>query len=1805
MRGSLGGDSLSAGEQPLRTANITRLRVIYRDYKSDVSVLLALRDELKSRKRTTGVRELLASVQQQLSRIMSTRQVEMSGGESTPNDTVSASDETGKRGRALTDREAAAQKRIADLRMRLLDLSNANRLLNYKFGNRSRRQVRLVDELPNQILARLKEGKRLTFKPLPEPDDEPSDEKTDEFLLALAQLKASDQDYIEAISNVEDDDGEVARRIERTLRDRLRQNLGMPDRRVRDQIGRVDLARRVGIDPSFDLPVEKDIRESHVDGDLQTLLLPDEMERTLSSVADQYRSSLQETGVNTLYLALGYLEWYEATNSATPLYAPLLLHPIEIERKLAGTKYRYTIGSIYDESEVNITLSERLHQDFHRRLPDLADDDTPETYFEKVEHAVRDIPGWRVRRFAVVGHFAFARLVMFKDLEESRWPAGVGIIGNSVISGLFAGQAANGTGFFAEDYEVDHPSVATKVPLLITDADSSQFSAIVDVMDGKNLAVKGPPGTGKSQTITNIIAAALASGKTVLFVAEKMAALNVVKDRLEKAGLAHFCLELHSTKSRKVEILKSLDERLDIQDRLREAGQLSGALQDLERTREQLSGYVATINRAFGEYGKTIHGILWSEQRTRDEGNVLPKSLDNAELAGATKLTRHDLAGLHDKLQVYAKAHADAAGVEGINRHPWCGVRHVPDYFQREQLIQDLKGLREGLVGLDSALDESRSSTGHSHPKTLADARRLTETLNRLPASTGDMDFGLYVALEDEDSFAALNRFRADQLNCLEARRRVAEFFADPEKARRVERLQEAATLAEQVRAADLPISSLQERARNLAAEAYLVERAIAYGLRLAELVGLQKPMTAGKLRALSAAAKLAASLSADLRPFRIPGLLHDMAPALLVDAAKRAEGLNNRVKSLTTRLLIELDGEPHEWRNHAQTMRTFPSRFWRKDVRAAKNRHHGLLRVREKWKATTMADDFEAIAECVEIAGSFASDEGLRTICGPYFRARETPFAELHVVSTYVTSVKQSYRSTEPNEDKVRRALLESSSDELARIAGLSEHADAGAAAQIATSIDDQELDLDHYQQSLVDRSSKMLELDSLVQSLAIKAHLRIGEIKTVAKTVGEWLDAEVAISSNGRARDVLGERCRGADSDPSAIVSCLQAASEVNEAALPSTIRHYLYNAERDRRIASLQTIKTRVDEALATVDERWAAATEHGDIDAVAFLECPMHSLDIEKGISRITRAIEAPEQLAVWSSWLAARHDCVESGLGPIIEAFADDSVEASQRLSKALERVFWRSVARATFSEYPLLGRFRGLQLEAARARFRKLDEEILSMQRTALAADLCRRPIDRGLRGVYRKEDTGLVLIHHEIGKQKRHIPLREIFDRAGVSIQQMKPCFMMSPLSVAQFLKPQGIRFDLVIIDEASQMRPEEALGAVARGGQVVVVGDPMQLPPTSFFDRGDRLDEEQIDEEEIVDNESILDLALAEFRPSRTLRWHYRSRHESLIAFSNRQFYNDLIVFPSPLDPDRRKREPKLGVYHHFVAGKYKGRINIEEAQAVAEAALEFMIAEPDKSLGVVTLNQTQRDVLLEELERLVARERAAQKYTERWEQTLEPFFVKNLENVQGDERDVIFISTVYGPDAETGVVMNRFGPINGRHGHRRLNVLFTRAKDRVEIFTSMRPTDIKVEEGAQLGVRTLKAYLEYAETGQLDAGAMTRREPDSEFEELIRDRLVERGFEVVPQVGVAGYFIDLAVKHPKRSGFVLGIECDGAGYRSSRSARDRDRLRQQVLERLQWNIYRIWSTDWFDNPGRELGKLLSHIDRLVAAS
>jgi len=415
--------------------------------------------------------------------------------------------------------------------------------------------------------------------------------------------------------------------------------------------------------------------------------------------------------------------------------------------------------------------------------------------------------------------------------------------------------------------------------------------------------------------------------------------------------------------------------------------------------------------------------------------------------------------------------------------------------------------------------------------------------------------------------------------------------------------------------------------------------------------------------------------------------------------------------------------------------------------------------------------------------------------------------------------------------------------------------------------------------------------------------------------------------------------------------------------------------------------------------------------------------------------------------------------------------------------------------------------------------------------------------------------------------------------------------------MSVAQYLEPGNLVFDLVIMDEASQIRPEEALGGIARGKKAVIVGDQMQLPPTPFFQKlsaGSATDDDEFEEE--TKQDSILEAAAGRFHPSRRLKWHYRSEHGSLIKFSNTEFYDDqLTVFPSPYYD-----HPEYGVSLVQTNGIYESSANETEGRAVVEAAIDFMKKCSKQSLGIVAINAKQAEFIREELDRAVALNAEAAAYVQNWDPTLESIFVKNLENVQGDERDVIFISTVYGKD-RNGNFYQRFGPINGIYGHRRLNVLFTRAKKRVTVFTSMSPEEIQ-DEGKHWGVRVLKGYLQFARDGIAVSPKVGVGECESEFEQRVLEVLRVQGYEGVPQVGVCGYRIDIAVRHPAKPGvFLCGVECDGATYHSARSVRERDRLRQEILEKYGWKLYRIWSTDWFRNPSLQTKQLLAYLREL----
>jgi superfamily I DNA and/or RNA helicase/very-short-patch-repair endonuclease len=507
-------------------------------------------------------------------------------------------------------------------------------------------------------------------------------------------------------------------------------------------------------------------------------------------------------------------------------------------------------------------------------------------------------------------------------------------------------------------------------------------------------------------------------------------------------------------------------------------------------------------------------------------------------------------------------------------------------------------------------------------------------------------------------------------------------------------------------------------------------------------------------------------------------------------------------------------------------------------------------------------------------------------------------------------------------------------------------------------------------------------------------------------------------------------------------------------------------------------------------------------------------------------------------------------------------------------------------------------------------KLRELDSKIFKNQNKQLIENLTSIEITEGVSRGLASELSEKSLIKREIDKKRAHIPFRQLMKRAGKALREYKPCYMLSPISLSQIVNPEPEIFDVLIVDEASQMKIEDAIGSILRAKQVIIVGDPMQLPPTNFFNASAEFN---TDDGVVDDDESILDLALSKFS-SRMLRWHYRSKHESLINFSNYHFYqNNLIIPPSANDKFAIKNNYlKKAIYSASTLKKKnakesigeRGGVNIIEANEIADGVIAFMRESIKKNIKrsclVVTMNNSQRDLIDEEIRHKATKIPEANTYIGMWDETMEPFTVKNLENVQGDERDYIFVSTLFGPNKE-GITMQRFGPINHPKGHRRLNVLFTRAKQGLELYTSLTPNVIR--DGGEKGRSIFKSYLDYAATQKIETGVSTERSTDSDFEDWVKEELEKLGYEVIPQVGVSGFFIDLGIKHKNfKYGYLAGVECDGAAYHSSVSARDNDVTRQRVLESMGWNIYRIWSTNWFDNPKNEIKKLDNYLKVLL---
>ncbi|MER5383522.1 DUF3320 domain-containing protein [Streptomyces sp. NPDC002688] len=657
------------------------------------------------------------------------------------------------------------------------------------------------------------------------------------------------------------------------------------------------------------------------------------------------------------------------------------------------------------------------------------------------------------------------------------------------------------------------------------------------------------------------------------------------------------------------------------------------------------------------------------------------------------------------------------------------------------------------------------------------------------------------------------------------------------------------------------------------------------------------------------------------------------------------------------------------------------------------------------------------------------------------------------------------------------------------------------------------------------------------------------------------------IDVLSQDAERDLLAERlCRDADTDRL-------------PALLAENVRHSLgtwcgtVSARTDRWTRSVTALLDLFDTARRTQ----LSPSLLGPFDQA------------HRSIEALLGDEQGPE---VWHAYVDGLAVLARHGADDLVVSAAERGVEPG-RLADVVEQALLRAWADGILATDARLRSSRSDDLDARVTDFQEADRRLITAAGGAVI-EACNKRRPRRFAG-----GAGAVIVR-EAEKKTRHMPVRELLGRTRDVVQSIKPCFMMSPLTVSQFLPPD-FHFDVVVFDEASQVRPSDAVNCVYRGRTLVVAGDDKQLPPTSFFDSSVDDDSDEYAEDVPDSFESLLHACKAGAMRELPLCWHYRSRHENLITFSNREFYgNSMVTFPGALDEGN-----DVGVAFLKADGVYdRGgrRDNRLEADFVARRVLHHFDTRPGRTLGVVALSQAQASAIDQAVQQArLARPDLDHCFTE---DRLDGFFVKNLESVQGDERDVMIMSLGYGPD-EHGKLGLNFGPINKGGGWRRLNVAVTRARYRMEVVSSFRGTSLP--DSPNESVQYLKRYLEYAENGpsvlardivQADA------EPDSPFEESVLAVLRGWGYRVQPQVGVAGYRIDLGLRHPRLPGaYALGIECDGAMYHSSKAARDRDRLREQVLNGLGWRLYRIWGTDWYRGRAAAELRLREAVEHAIA--
>ncbi|MGN1457114.1 MAG: DUF4011 domain-containing protein, partial [Acutalibacteraceae bacterium] len=1376
-----------------------------------------------------------------------------------------------------------------------------------------------------------------------------------------------------------------------------------------------------------------------------------DLQKTLRNLRNKAKTAIEEQGVNILYLSFGFLNWTESEHPNQIFSAPLILVPVTLSVKSIISPYFLNLHE--DEIVLNPTLIYKLENDFGITLPAFDEDGDINSFFEEVKSKA-SIKNWSVTKDVSLGLLSFLKINMYSDLDKHK----DSIIANPIVRGI-SGDISSIERIPDEltDFDFDKNEKPIDV-FQVVDADSSQQDAILMAKKGLSFVLQGPPGTGKSQTITNIIAESLADGKKVLFVSEKMAALDVVHRRLASAGLDDFCLVLHSHKANKRNVLDQLGKVLEFsQKKVTLSDEAYQKLDILQADKNKLNDYAAQIYEIIEPLGKTIY-----------QANGIIANLDKYDdfIFSINDIRNTTKEQYNKYIYMLSQLSATIGKMTGdYKNNPWrnCNLSSVSNEF-RHDATSHLNTLIPKIQKFDNELHDIFSSLHLNAPHTLKDVDDIIDILNNAENA--------YIIPPEWILNDELQPLFDEIAECIELKKQLLDL-------------------------------------RNKLSAEYEVIHANESAVTLSELsmINCNADVTNEKNTLIA--------LLSSVTPYSVWNITPiNNVVNLLSKAIQTADAIISNKKELLETYepsVFELDYKALFARIKTE-YNSFTKVFkksYRQDKKEIRLHHKGIVKKITDEEMISLAEKLRSIDESKQ----WFTDNAY--ILNKYF-------AEENITENTDFSVY---------ENKI--SVFNSANNALNIINELS---------GLFNKVENKESALKEHYKFLY--NGILSDWESIQNALKWAISFK----KCTSKTyVSDYFVKEV---------------CKG------------------NE---------FIDVCRHEKEI--LKDLKRNI-----SFEYNWFVSDfNHRE---------EFNSMELSQLKARLNNCVSGLYLLEEWIDFSTTKSGCINAGLEEFVNVIEENNILV-QNIIPIFKKRFFRLWLDSVLPEYPAVLNFRRKIQEMTISEFDSLDKVQFEIAKARIKSKLINSlpTLEHFTNGF-----DEISILKKELNKQRRIMPIRKLFKSIPNLLLTLKPCLMMSPLSVSLFLEADTYKFDIVIFDEASQVCTENAIGAISRGKQVVIAGDSKQLPPTSFFQTAvSESDFDTYDEDEnFYDSyayESILDEA--NMLPEITLKWHYRSRHESLIAFSNNKIYkNNLITFPSNIE-----KSVNNGVEYIYVADGYYDRGgkkgNVIEAAKVADLVFEHFKEQPNRSLGVIAFGEVQQQAIESAIREKRIQNQAFEPFFA--EDREDAFFIKNLENVQGDERDTIIFSIGYAKDSKGAFRMN-FGPLSKSGGERRLNVAITRAKYNIKLVGSIMPTDINVDKINSEGPKLLRSYIDFAINGsEVLEKAKTESNVDKydlPFEEAVYNFLENKGYNLKTQVGCSEYRIDIAVKHPKLSEiYVLGIECDGNSYHSARTARERDRLRHDVLENMGWKIYRVWSADWIKDPVTEGEKLVEAIESAIA--